>query len=672
MATSENHVFCRVRGLPARIFQDDAGEPPAFPGVFGACHMYNTRRIRHVVIAGFALTALVCFLRAQTSVFFGPVESQYIKQELYITMRDGVRLFTAVYSPRDTTRAYPIMLHRTPYGIEPYGEKNYLSRLGPSMELQMEGFIFVYQDVRGRMMSDGEFVYMTPHRPVKNGPNDIDEASDAYDTIDWLVRNIPNNNGKVGMWGISYPGFYSAAGMIDAHPALMAVSPQGPIADWFIGDDFHHNGAFFLMHGFRFISSFGRPRLEATTQTAPPFIFPVDDGYDFYLHMGQLEEANRKYLKNEIPFWNDIMEHESYDAYWQSRNLLPHFKNIRPAVLTVGGWYDAENLYGTLGIYQAVEKSSPDAYNILVMGPWYHGAWAHSGVNYLGDIFIGADTAEFYRREIEYPFFMRFLKDAKDPDLPEAYIFDTGINEWKKETAWPPEKQAVARKLQLCSGGRLLWDSCGESPKNVRADDAAFDEYVSDPSRPVPYMNNVTTGMAREYMVADQRFATRRTDVLVYASSPLDHDVSVWGPVSVNLNVSTTGTDADFVVKLIDVYPDEYDSERYRGNSFMKGYQRLVRGEPFRGKFRNGFSNPEAFVPGETTRIEFVMPDIAHTFLKGHRIMVQIQSSWFPLVDRNPQKFVNIRKASAGDFQKATQKIFHSPDKPSYISLGIQ
>ena len=643
-------------------------------GIYGGC--------RYAILAGFLLTVLFCFARAQTSGFLGTVESQYQKREVYITMRDGVRLFTAVYSPRDTSRAYPIMLHRTPYGIAPYGEKSYPSGLGPSMELQMEGFIFVYQDVRGRMMSQGEFVYMTPHRPVKKGRYDVDEASDAYDTIDWLVNNIPNNNGNVGMWGISYPGFYAAAGMIDAHPALKAVSPQGPIADWFTGDDFHHNGAFFLMHAFRFLSSFGRPRFEPTTKAEPPFVFPEADGYDFYLRMGALPEANRKYLKNEIPFWNDIMEHESRDDFWQSRNLLPHLKNIKPAVLTVGGWYDAENLFGALGVYRAVKESSPDTHNSLVMGPWYHGAWEHIGVSYLGDIFIGADTAEFYRREIEYPFFMRFLKNAKHSDppaaytpdaytpdahTPAAYIFDTGVNEWKKEAVWLPSKpQAAARKLQLCSGGRLLWDSCGNKSKN-NAD--AFDEYISDPSRPVPYMNKVTTQMAREYMIADQRFASRRADVLDYTTVPLDRDISIWGPVSVSLNVSTTGTDADFVVKLIDVYPDEYDSERYRGNLNLKGYQRLVRGEPFRGKFRNSFSRPEPFVPGKAAKVEFVMPDIAHTFLKGHRIMVQVQSSWFPLVDRNPQKFVNIRKASAGDFQKATQRIFHSPDKPSYLTL---
>ena len=639
---------------------------------------FHKSHIRHALLAGLALTALICFVFTQTSGFSGIVETQYEKQEVHIPMRDGVRLFTAVYSPRDTSRSYPLMLHRTPYGIAPYGEGYYPSTLGPSIELQMEGFIFVYQDVRGRMMSEGEFVNMTPHRPVKTGQkdqNNISEASDAYDTIEWLLRNIPNNNGKAGMWGISYPGFYAAAGMIDAHPALKAVSPQAPIADWFIGDDFHHNGAFFLAHAFGFLSSFGRPRAGPTTRTEPPFVFPTRDGYEFYLRMGPLQEANRKYLKNEISFWNDIIEHDTYDDFWQSRNLLPHLKDIKPAVMTVGGWYDAEDLFGPLGVYQAVEASSPDTYNILVMGPWYHGAWAHSAVNYLGDIYVGSDTSEFYRREIEYPFFMRFLKDAKDPDLPEAFIFDTGLNEWKKESIWPPKPQTSARKLQLCSGGRLLWDACGEVPQNAKStkntrragtNTDTFDEYVSDPSKPVPYMNNVTMGMAREYMVADQRFAARRSDVLVYSTDPLDRDVFVVGPVGVSLNVSTTGTDADFIVKMIDVYPDDYYSD-----SAMKGYQQLVRGEPFRGRFRNDFSRPEPFVPGKVDKIEYVMPDVAHTFRRGHRIMVQIQSSWFPLIDRNPQKFVNIRKAAAGDFQKATHRIYHSSDKQSYISINF-
>jgi len=616
-------------------------------------------RFAAVGVLGFILLSL---LSAQS----GFVGSRYSKHEYLIPMRDGVKLFTAVYIPRDDSRKYPIMLHRTPYGVAPYGESNYPSQIGPSDELAAEGFIFAYQDVRGRMMSEGEFVNMRPYKPNKKElDKDIDESTDAYDTIDWLIHNIPNNNGKVGMWGISYPGFYAAAGMIDAHPALKAVSPQAPIADWFIGDDFHHNGAFFLPHAFGFLASFGRPRTEPTKQFEPPFVFPTQDGYEFYLRMGPLSEANAKYLKNEIPFWNEIMAHPNYDDFWQSRNLRPHLKNIRPAVMTVGGWFDAEDLFGALNVYQAVEASSPDAYNILVMGPWYHGAWSRSSSGYLGDVSFGSDTGGFYRREIEYPFFMRFLKDSENHELPEAYIFETGINAWRKETRWPPE-HVSPRKLFFCSGGTLSWDSCPDVAGK------AFDEYVSDPAKPVPYIEEIAQGMTREYMAADQRFAARRPDVLTFSTPPLANDISIMGAVGVSLSVSTTGTDADFVVKLIDVYPDEPDSDYYSANSKMRGYQQLVRGEPFRGKFRNSFSRPEPFVPGKITKIEYVMPDIAHTFRAGHRIMVQAQSSWFPLIDRNPQKFMDIPKAKESDFRKATQRVFHSRSDPSFITLPCQ
>jgi putative CocE/NonD family hydrolase len=632
---------------------------------------------RRVAAAGAVLAISSCLawivVRAQGFQGSGGVEAQYVKKEFQIPMRDGARLFTAVYMPRDTTREYPVMLHRTPYSVAPYGEDAYPSSLGPSEELMREGFIFAYQDVRGRMMSEGEFVNMTPHRPDKKGPKEIDEASDAYDTIDWLVRNIPGNNGKVGMWGISYPGFYSAAGMIDAHPALKAVSPQAPIADWFVGDDFHHNGAFFLAHAFGFLPSFGKPRPKPTKEFEPSFRLPTGDGYAFYLGMGPLREANEKYLKHGIPFWDEVMEHDTYDDFWQSRNLRPHLKDIKPAVMTVGGWFDAEDLFGTLGVYQAVERSSPDAYNILVMGPWYHGAWARSAGNRLGDVHFGSNTSEFYRRNIEFPFFMHFLKGAPEPGLPEAYVFDTGRNEWRKEAQWPPQATSAPRKLMLCPGGRLDWDACADrlGGKSSRKADGAFDEYVSDPDKPVPYSAGINMGMAREYMLADQRFAARRPDVLSYTTGPLKEDVTAPGPVGVSLNVSVTGTDADFVVKLIDVYPDDFYSDDYADNERMRGYQQLIRGEPFRGKFRNSFSKPEPFVPGQVAKIQFEMPDVAHTFRKGHRIMVQVQSSWFPLIDRNPQKFVDINKAKAGDFQKATHRIHHTPDRPSYIELQV-
>ncbi len=609
---------------------------------------------------GLILCALLSLLWAQRP---GYIPSNYVKHEYRIPMRDGKKLFTAVYEPKDTSRQYPILLTRTPYGTYPYGVDNYPSNLGSSDELAGDGFIFVYQDVRGRMMSEGEFINMTPCKDLKNGPHDVDESSDAYDTIEWLTHSIPNNNGRVGMWGISYPGFYAAASMIDAHPALKAVSPQAPIADWFVGDDFHHNGGFYLAHAFGFLSSFGHPRRKPTKNSEATFAFPTPDGYDFYLRMGPLPEANKRYLKNDVPFWNEMMQHGNYDDFWQARNLRPHLKGIKPAVMTVGGWFDAEDLFGTLGVYHSVESSSPDAYNILVMGPWYHGAWARSEGDALGNIHFGSETSAFYRKEIEFPFFRHFLKGIGDLSLPEAYVFLTGKNEWRRENQWPPEN-AKPRNLYLSAGWKLSWDPDTEDSFD------AFDEYISDPEKPVPYINKITTGMAREYMVEDQRFASRRTDVLTYATEELKRDIVIAGPVIPSLNVSTTGTDSDFVVKIIDVYPDDApDNEPNPEEVRMGGYQQLVRGELFRGKFRNSYSKPEPFVPGQVTKIVYQMPDIFHTFRKGHRIMVQVQSSWFPLVDRNPQQFEDIYQAKAGDFVKATQRIYRSHSTPSFITL---
>jgi len=616
--------------------------------------------IRRYGVPGITLIILLHLLcAAQLSI----ISSNYLKQEFRIAMRDGKKLFTVVYEPRDTSRNYPILLHRTPYSVAPYGEDEYPDSLGPSDEFAKEGFIFVYQDVRGKMMSEGQFVEVTPYNKLKRSPKDVDESSDAYDTIEWLLRNIPNHNGKVGMWGISYPGFYAAEGMIDAHPALKAVSPQAPVADWFIGDDFHHNGGFFLAHAFGFLSTFGHPRLKPTAAFDEPFKFPTPDGYDFYLRMGPLPEANKKYLKNDVPFWNDLMKHGVYDSFWQERNLRPHLKNIKPAVLNVGGWFDAEDLFGTLGVYHSVESSSPGAYNILVMGPWFHGGWFISDGESLGNVHFGSATSVFYRKEIEFPFFMHFLKGIGDLNLPEAYVFLTGKNEWRRENHWPPENTRP-RSLYLQAHGKLSWNP------NLEISDDAFDEYISDPQKPVPYIDKIAAGMLREYMTADQRFASRRTDVLTYATDMLDQDLTIAGPVTPSLNVSTTGTDSDFVVKLIDVYPDDAPNNKHNPeNVQMGGYQQLIRGELFRGKFRNSFSNPEAFIPGKTEKIEYSMPDIFHTFLKGHRIMIQVQSSWFPLVDRNPQQFEDIYAAQAGDFIKTTQRIYRSGNAPSLITF---
>lgn len=595
------------------------------------------------------------------------VKAHYTKYEFKIPMRDGVRLFTAVYVPKDSSKKYPFLILRTPYSVRPYGADRYPERLGPSAAFTKEGFIFVYQDVRGRMASEGEFVHARPHKAVKSGPGDIDESTDTWDTIEWLLKNIPNHNGRAGMWGISYPGFYAAAGMIDSHPALKAVSPQAPIADWFIGDDWHHNGAFYLAHTFTFFYRFGTPVEEPTRQSPPPFDYKTPDAYEFFLNMGPLANANTKYFKHKIAFWDEMMQHGVYDEFWKSRNLLPHLKNIRAAVMTVGGWFDAEDLYGPLNIYEAVERNNPGIANMLVMGPWRHGGWSgDNDADRLGPVSFNQKTGPYYREKIELPFFVHFLKDETGQlDLPEAYIFETGTHQWRRYDAWPP-REARPRTLYLHRGGRL-----STQPPPASAGEA-FDEYVSDPAKPVPYIPYIAQGMTVEHMLDDQRFAARRTDVLVYQTAELESDVTIAGSITPTLYVSTTGTDSDWVVKLIDVYPGDFpDPDPNPAGVRMGGYQQLVRGEVFRGKFRNSFEKPEPFEPGKVTRIRYVMPGAHHTFRRGHRIMVQVQSTWFPLVDRNPQTFVDIYNAKESDFQKARQRVYCAPPHASQIELLV-
>src|SRR3954447_18708333 len=595
------------------------------------------------------------------------IKAHYTKYEYRIPMRDGKRLFTSVYVPKDDAQKYPIMLDRTPYNVAPYGEDAFKSSLGPSEKFAREGFIFVYQDVRGRYLSEGEFVNMRPQIANKRGPQDVDESSDTYDTIDWLVKNVRGHNGSVGMWGISYPGFYTAAGIIDAHPALKAASPQAPIADWFVGDDFHHNGALYLPHAYRFFNTFGRPRPEPTkgvaTTTPTPTTGP--DAYGFFLSAGPLTNIEEKYFKRDVAFWTEMMQHGVYDEFWQARDLRRHLKAIKPAVMTVGGWFDAEDLFGALNTYQAIEKSSPGAHNTLVMGPWYHGGWSRSDGDLLGNVHFGSKTAEFYRDQIEFPFFNFWLKGKGDPKLPEAYVFETGTNQWRRENAWPP-KDVRPASLYLHADGKLSFDP----PKETGA---AFDEYLSDPNKPVPYIGGQAVGMTREHMVEDQRFASTRPDVLTYQTDELTEDVVLAGPLSPSLFVSTTGTDSDWVVKLIDVYPEDFpDPDPNPTGIHMSGYQQLLRGEIFRGKFRNSFSKPEPFTPGKMEKIEYTMPDIDHSFRKGHRIMIQIQSSWFPLADRNPQKFLDIYSAKTSDFVKATERVYRSTGAASSLKINVR
>ncbi|HEY9404292.1 MAG TPA: CocE/NonD family hydrolase [Pyrinomonadaceae bacterium] len=620
---------------------------------------------RVVFYACLLTVAFVCPSSAQEKF---DVKANYQKREYRIPMRDGVKLFTSVYVPKDTSRTYPIMFSRTPYTVSPYGEDKYMENLGPSAHFMREGYIFVYQDVRGKFMSEGEYVNVRPHKPQKSGATDIDESTDTYDTIEWLVRNIPNHNGRVGMWGISYPGFYTSMGLLGAHPALRAASPQAPIADWFIGDDWHHNGTLFLAHTIPFFSSFGLHRPQPTTEWAPPgYKYGTPDGYKFFLEMGALPNANEKYYKGQIAFWNEMMAHPNYDDYWKARNVPQHLKGIRPAVMTVGGWFDAEDLYGALKTYEAIERKNPGISNMLVMGPWLHGGWAGMEGDTLGDINFGEKTGVFYREKIEFPFFQCVLKDRScDERLPEAYVFETGSNRWRKFDAWPP-KEAKETSIYLDAGGRLSFNAPAAS---VPA--RAFDEYMSDPWRPVPHINRIALGMTGDYMIQDQRFASRRPDVLVYQTEPLARDITLAGPVTASLTVSSTGTDSDFIVKLIDVFPDDTPDPNPNPKGVrMGGYQMLVRGEPMRARFRNSWERPEALVPNQPTKVGFVMPDTSHTFRKGHRIMVQVQSSWFPLVDRNPQKFVNIYQARDSDFQRATQRVYRAGRTASHLKLTV-
>jgi putative CocE/NonD family hydrolase len=588
------------------------------------------------------------------------VKENYIQQDHMIPMRDGKRLFTTVYIPRDISQKYPIIMTRTPYKTD-----TYINPLGMGRDFVREGFIFVYQDVRGRYQSEGDFVNVRPHKPVKKGSNDIDESTDTYDTIEWLINNVPGNNGRVGLWGISYLGFYTTHGMIDAHPALKAASPQAPVTDWFIGDDFHHNGAFFLTDAFSFISSFGVPRPEPTKERAPRFDFKMPDGYKFFLELGPIRNVNEKYFKQGIPFWNDLMKHGTYDAFWKARDPLQHLHNVKPAVMTVAGWFDAEDLWGTLAVYRTVEKYNPGIFNILVMGPWSHAGWIFFSGERLGDLRFGSKTSIFYQRNIALPFFNYYLKDKGELDLPEAYVFETGKNQWRQFDSWPP-KSTEEKPLYFHESGQLSF----EPP--IPQKEIVFDEYLSDPARPVPYIGNIQIGRSgAEYMVADQRFAATRPDVLVYQTDVLTEELTIAGPITAKLCVSTSGTDSDWVLKLIDVYPDYSDDESKPMRVRMRGYQQLVRAEIMRGKFRNSFEKPEAFIPNQPAKVEFVLPDTLHTFSKGHRLMVQIQSSWFPLVDRNPQKFVDIYTATEADFQKATQRLYRSGENISSIVLTV-
>ena len=589
---------------------------------------------------------------------------RYVKHEFRIPMRDGVRLHTAVYAPRDRTREYPFLLFRTPYSCAPYGAE-FPPAIHHSTYLVDEGYIFVCQDVRGRFMSEGTYDNMRPHVP---GDSAIDESSDTYDTIEFLLARVEGNNGRVGQWGISYPGFYTAAALPEAHPALVASSPQAPIADFYF-DDFHHHGAYTLAYWFI------TPVFSIQHDGPTPdfwFEFPevhTGDGYRFYMDLGPLKNSSRYYGEEHF-FWRQLVEHPNYDEFWQRRTILPHLRGVNHAVMTVGGWFDAEDLYGPLNIYRTLEHENPAEYNVLVMGPWSHGQWAEAdSVQKVGEVEFGIGISDYYRREIEAPFFRHFLKGEGEPPQFEAHVFDTGLKEWVSFSEWPPAAAEVRR--MYVRDGELL------SEEPPAAGEAAFTEYLSDPNEPVPYTGAIRFVLTpRDYMTDDQRFAERRPDVIEFETDVLSDNVTLAGDILAHLLVSTSGTDADWVVKLIDVHPGQPPAAVFApgslGGSSMDGYPQMVRSEIIRGRFRNSYEHPEPFVPGMVETVELPLQDVFHTFRRGHRIMVQIQSTWFPLFDRNTQTYVdNIFEADEGDFVAHRHRVYHAPGAASYLAVKM-
>jgi uncharacterized protein len=597
------------------------------------------------------------------------VQKNYTKTETTITMRDGIELFTTIYSPKDTSKTYPILLQRTPYSVRPYGSDKFKTRIGPNKYLMEEGNIIVYQDVRGRWMSEGTYDNMRAYIPNKKSANDIDESSDTYDTIDWLIKNADNNNGRVGTWGISYPGFYSTYSTIDAHPALKAASPQACIGDFFF-DDFHHNGAYLLSY-FRATALFGTPKDKPTDSSwyKIPDI-KTKDQYQFYLDAGPLSNLNKyfQYEKLDNPtvqiddkvddfFWEELKEHPNYDEVWQSKGIIQHLKNIKSSVATmvVGGWFDAEDLYGPLETYKTIEKYNKDNYNTLVFGPWSHGQWASTkSKNSVGNYYFGDSISIFYQEKIETKFFNHFLKGTGDKNstLPEAYVYDSGKKEWKTFDLWPPKN--VKKQTMFLSDDQKLTET---QKKETGI------QFISNIKKPVPYSEDIKSGfIPRKYMTDDQRFAARRPDVLVYETDVLTKDFTLAGDILANLQVATTGTDADWIVKIIDVHPAETkEQENMQKHLKMSNYHLLVRSEVMRGKFRNSFTYPEPFIPNKKTDVTIKLQDVFHTFKKGHKLQVQIQSTWFPLIDLNPQTYVdNIFKATKGDFKTQIHTVFTS------------
>tara|TARA_B100000475_G_scaffold88670_1_gene63985 strand:+ start:1407 stop:3281 length:1875 start_codon:yes stop_codon:yes gene_type:complete len=584
------------------------------------------------------------------------IRANYTKYEYQIPMRDDVKLFTSVYVPNDDSKTYPMMFQRTPYRVAPYGADKYKTRLGPSEDFEKEGFIFVFQDVRGKFMSEGEFVNMRPQDAYKRGNSATDDATDTYDSIEWLVKNVDNNNGNVGMWGTSYPGYYTSVGAINSHPALKAISPQAPIADWFF-DDFHRNGAFVTPMAFIFFDTFDKQRDGQFAYWPKGMDQVTPDGYQFFKDLGPLTNVNEDYFNGERPFWNEIIAHPNYDDYWQSRDLLQHLSKTKPATLVVGGWYDTEDLYGPLYTYQTMSQKNSQSHIKLVMGPWSHGQWnSTKGGASLGEANFGFDTSAWFQKEVLLPFFKQHLKGEGEANLATATMFETGSNRWKKFDTWPP-KAGNVQTLYLGNNEQLLDENTSKGAS----------EYISDPNKPVPHSAKVSRGWDKPYMVEDQRFAARRPDVLVFETDVLENDMTIAGAIDLDLWFSTTQTAADIVVKVVDVFPGKDDNtnkvDKETGNR-----HELVRWSVIRGRFRESMSEPKPFVANQPTKVTFDLYDILHTFKRGHKLQIQIQSSMFPFIDMNPQHYVdNIFEAKESDYVKAMHTIYHNKDYPSAI-----
>ncbi len=584
----------------------------------------------------------------------------FVKTDVMIPMRDGVKLHTEIYAPRNASEKLPLFLTRTPYGLGD-DDAGYSRLLGLYREMFADGYIFVMQDIRGRYGSEGQFVMARAPRDRKD-PKSIDEGTDTYDTIDWLVKNVPGNNGRAGEAGISYGGWLTAMSLIEPHPALKAVSEQATPADMFLGDDFHHNGAFRLSYGFEYAA------MMETGKTNFQFQFDKYDTFEWYLGLGPLSNANKLYFHGTLPTWNDFVAHPNYDAFWQKQAFAPYFKDLTLTVpnLNVAGWWDQEDFFGPMKVYELLEKHDTKHNNFVAVGPWNHGGWARSDGTKLGSVDFGSNTSAYFRERIQAPWFAYWLKDKGTQPLKAAMTFETGANKWRTWDAWPPREGVSARKLYFRGDGKLSFEAPGEKRE-------AFDSYISDPANPVPYRTRPVEETYSEgsrwytWLLEDQRFVQQRPDTLSWATEPLTDDVTVAGDIVAHLFASTTGTDSDWIVKFIDVYP-----ERFEPDHKMGGYELIISDEVFRGRFRKSFEKPEAIVAGEVTPFTIDLHTNDHVFLKGHRIMVQVQSTWFPVIDRNPQKFVpNIFEATAEDYQKATQKIWRTAEYPSNVELPV-